>query len=141
MATGIQGTGVVRGIRRIVILEDSAVEAENEVEVSYQLSKDERALLAGAAQVALTFVVTETGTAAFAVESIVESIGNTNFRTVENFTDLTIDATGEFRINLSQPILAEYVKVLIGTVTLSSGNSFDIVIALELRMDPAKHGG
>lgn len=139
MATGLQ-SGVVRGIKRIVILEDSAVEAENEVEVSYRLSKDERAWLAGASHVALTVVATETGTAAFTLESIVESIGNSDFRTVENFTDLTVDATGEFRVNLSQPILAEYVKVLIGTVTLSSGNSFNLVLALECRMDPAKYG-
>ena len=140
MATGQVDSGC-GSIKRIVILEDSAATAENQIEVSYQLSKKARRWLASASEVCLTLVAgTEVGAATFDLESLVESRDDTNFRTVENFTDVTVDAAGEFRVNLTKRIMAEYVKVMVGAVTLTGSAYFPITIALECTIDPAKYG-
>jgi len=140
MATGIVASGT-RGLKRCVILSAAVPDAENEVEVSYQLPKDMRAWLAAASETCLTIVAgTEVGAATFAVESLVESRDDTNWRTVEDFADVTISAAGEYRINLTKHVMAEYVKMMIGTVTLSAGAYFPLEIALECTVDPSKYG-
>ena len=139
MATGIADSGC-KMVKRIVILDGTPI-TEGAIETAYQLSKVERVWLAAASETAIIVEAgTEVGSAAFTVESIVESNDNTNFRTVENTTDQVVDAAGHFRIAMSKRIMAEYVKVMVGTVTLSSSAKFPLVIALECTIDPAKYG-
>lgn len=140
MAQGKADSGC-KMVKRIVLL-DGAPESEGAVETAYQLTKDERVWLAAASETALVVRVTaEAGsTAAFTVTDVQESAGGTYFRVVENVTDTAIGAVGEYRIPMSKRIMAEYVKILVGTVTLSSSVYFTLTIALECTIDSAKYG-
>lgn len=140
MSTGIKDSGC-KMVKRIVILDAAVPDQESEVEVAYQLPKEARVWLAAASETCIVIEAgTEVGSAAFTVESIVESNDGTNFRTVENTTDQVVDAAGHYRIAMSKRIMAEYVKLMIGTVTLTGSAYLPLVIALECTIDPAKYG-
>jgi hypothetical protein len=97
--------------------------------------------LASASETALVIRVSaETGAAAMTVTDVQESAGGTYYRTVASVTDTAITAVGETRLPVAYRVMAEYVKVLIGTVTLTGSAYFTLTVALECTIDPAKPG-
>jgi hypothetical protein len=139
MATGLNDTGC-KMVKRIVLV-DGVVDAEADMETARQLTRDERVWLAAASETALVIRVSaETGSAAMTVTDVQESAGGTYYRTVASVTDTAITGVGEVRLPVAYRVMAEYVKVLIGTVTLSGSAYFTLTLALECTIDPSKYG-
>ncbi len=133
----IKPTHVVRCLKRIVLL-DGKMESEGAIETAIELSPEARVFLAASTECALVVKVTaETGTATITVDKLEESSDGTQFRLVEDLSDTTVAAIGEYRIVMSKRVMAKYVKVIIKGVTLDANHNLTLTIALECTIDPS----
>lgn len=133
MAQGRQ-SGSCRHHKRIVLVDATLPKAEATVETAYQLKGPEWDSLAGAEETALVITAGAlTSTPTFTVDTLQESRDGTTWRNVATISGVTINAAGETRYNLAAVhIMAPYVRILIGTVTLSDSAYFaTLQVALE----------